>query len=110
LSEIFKNKSNRGRIRRLWKEINENILTENDFVYRKEIFKNYESITFRCSQYRRFTECQYQWKSKVYHDGHYQIFYSQHHEHHSLENITLSIEIRSIVRDLPLKVLTISQI
>ncbi|CAF3741650.1 unnamed protein product [Rotaria sp. Silwood1] len=76
---------------RTWKEINETIVSENDLmsltkshnvsVYRRENFKNYESITYRCSQYRTFTKCQYQLKAKIYHDGTYQIFYSQHHEH-----------------------------
>ena len=71
---------------RLWKKINEDILTENDLmslakchnvsVYRKESFKKYDTITFRCSQYRRFTKCQYQVKAKVFHDGIYQIFCS----------------------------------
>ncbi len=84
---------------RIWKEINEPIVTENDLiclakshnvsVYRKENFKNYKSITFRCSQYRTFTKCQYQLKAKRYHDGNYQIFYSQHHEHDTLENTRL---------------------
>jgi hypothetical protein len=105
---------------RLWNEINENVLTEDDLissakwhnvsVYRKENFKNYESITFKCSQYRRFTKCQYQLKAKVYHDGHYQIFYSEQHEHEPLENTSLPIEIRALVRDLALKGLTIAQI
>ena len=71
---------------RLWKKINEDTLTENDLmslakchnvsVYRKERFKKYDTITFRCSQYRRFTKCQYQVKAKVFHDGIYQIFCS----------------------------------
>ena len=43
---------------RTWKEINETIVSENDLmsltkshnvsVYRRENFKNYESITYRC--------------------------------------------------------------
>ncbi len=60
------------------------IKSHNVSVYRKENFKNYDSITYRCSQYRTFTKCQYQLKAKVYHDGIYQIFYSQHHEHDEL--------------------------
>ena len=81
---------------RLWKEIDENVSSENDLmplarchnicVYRKESFKNYESIAFKCSQYRKFTNCQYQLKAKLYHDDTYKIFYSQHHEHDSLAN------------------------
>jgi hypothetical protein len=94
LSEIFKNKSNCGGMERTWKEMDETIVSENDLmslikshnvsVYRKENFKNYDSITYRCSQYRTFTKCQYQLKAKVYHDGIYQIFYSQHHEYDEL--------------------------
>ena len=80
------------------------------FVYRKENFKNYESITFKCSQYRKFTKCQYQLKAKLYHGGTYKIFYSQHHEHGSLENTSLPLETRSVIRDLALNGLTISQI
>ncbi len=49
-------------------------------------------------------------KAKVYHDGHYQIFYSEQHEHEPLENASLPIEIRALVRDLALKGLTIAQI
>ncbi len=84
LCESFKSNFNRGRMGRLWKKMKENILTENDFiflakcyyvsVYRKEQFKNFDTITFRCSQYRRFTKCQYQVKVKVFHDGIYQVF------------------------------------
>ncbi len=105
---------------RLWKKMNENILTENDLislakchnvsVYRKEHFKNFETITFRCSQYRRFTKCQYQVKVKVFHDGIYQVFSSQHHEHETLETSIVPVEIRSIIRDLALNGLSVGQI
>ncbi|CAF1247865.1 unnamed protein product [Rotaria sp. Silwood1] len=105
---------------RTWKEINETIVSENDLmsltkshnvsVYRRENFKNYESITYRCSQYRTFTKCQYQLKAKIYHDGTYQIFYSQHHEHELLEDTRLPTDIRSNIRDLAMKGLTINQI
>ena len=56
---MFENKAEHGIMGRLWKETDENILTESDLislakwhnvcVYRKENFKNYESITFKCS-------------------------------------------------------------
>ncbi|CAF4067995.1 unnamed protein product [Rotaria magnacalcarata] len=49
-----------------------------------------------------FTKCQYQVKAKVFHDGIYQIFCSQHHEHESLENSIVPVEIRSVIRDLAL--------
>jgi hypothetical protein len=49
-------------------------------------------------------------KEKVYHDGHYQIFYSKQHEHQPLENTNLPIQIRPLVRNLALKGLTIAQI
>ncbi|CAF4030191.1 unnamed protein product [Rotaria magnacalcarata] len=64
--------------------------------------KKYDTLTFRCSQYKRFTKCQYQVKAKVFHDGIYQIFCSQHHEHESLENSIVPVEIRSVIRDLAL--------
>ncbi|CAF5117168.1 unnamed protein product, partial [Rotaria sp. Silwood1] len=41
--------------------------------------KDEKQETYICSQYRTFTK--YQLKAKIYHDGTYQIFYSQHHEH-----------------------------
>ncbi|CAF1306954.1 unnamed protein product, partial [Rotaria sordida] len=63
-----------------------------------------------CSQYRTFTKCQYQLKAKIYHDGTYQIFYSQHHEHELLEDTRLPTDIRSNIRDLAMKGLTIGQI
>ncbi|CAF4489324.1 unnamed protein product [Rotaria socialis] len=69
-------------------------------VYRKKRLKKYDTITFRCSQYRRFTKCQYQVKAKAFHDGIYQIFCSQHHEYESLENSIVPVEIRSVIRDL----------
>ena len=55
-------------------------------VYRKESFKNYEWIVFKCSQHRKFANCQYQLKAKLYIDGTYKIFYSQHYEHDLLAN------------------------
>ncbi len=120
LCESFKSNFDRERMGRLWKKMNENILTENDLlslakchnvsVYRKEHFKNYDTITFRCSQYRRFTKCQYQVKAKVFHDGIYQVLSSEHHEHESLENSIVPVEIRSIIRDLALNGLSVGQI
>ncbi|CAF1394092.1 unnamed protein product [Rotaria magnacalcarata] len=105
---------------RLWKKIDEDILTENDLislvkchnvsVYREERFKKYDTITFRCSQYKRFTKCQYQVKANVFHDGIYQIFCSQHHEHESLENSIVPVEIRSVIHDLALNGLSVGQI
>ena len=106
---------------RLSKEINGNVLTENDLmslakwhtvcVYGKENFKNYESIAFKCSQYRKLTKCQYQLKAKLYHDDKAcKIFYSQYHEHGLLENTSLQIETYSVIRGLGLNGLTISQI
>ncbi|CAF1616010.1 unnamed protein product [Rotaria magnacalcarata] len=79
-------------------------------VYRKERFKKYDTVTFRYSQYKRFTKCQYQGKTKVFHDGIYQIFCSQHHEHESLENSIVPLEIRSVIRDLALNGLNVGQI
>ncbi|CAF1576585.1 unnamed protein product [Rotaria magnacalcarata] len=49
-------------------------------------------------------------EGKSFHDGIYQIFCSQHHEHESLENSIVSVEIRSVIRDLALNGLSVGQI
>ncbi|CAF5189034.1 unnamed protein product, partial [Rotaria magnacalcarata] len=46
----------------------------------------------------------------VFHDGIYQIFCSQHHEHESLENSIVPVEIRSVIHDLALNGLSVGQI
>ncbi|CAF1484115.1 unnamed protein product, partial [Didymodactylos carnosus] len=78
-------------LRRTWNEVllcdNESDLS--DFikdqqvcVYRKETFNTGTSITYKCSQYKKYPLCQFQLKAKESSDG-YQVYSSEAHNHHT---------------------------
>ncbi|CAF1212972.1 unnamed protein product [Rotaria magnacalcarata] len=75
----------------------------------RNILKNMTQLQSDVHNIERLQNVKYQVKAKVFHDGIYQIFCSQHHEHESLENSIVPVEIRSVIRDRALNSLSVGQ-